>query len=26
LKDMNNIDGQDPWKAQTAQLGVGFVF
>jgi hypothetical protein len=26
LKDMNNIDGKDPWKAQTAQLGVGFVF
>jgi hypothetical protein len=26
LKDMNNIDNQDAWKAQTAQLGVGFVF
>jgi hypothetical protein len=26
LKDMNNIDGRDPWKSQTAQLGVGFVF
>lgn len=26
LKDMNNIDNQDPWKAQTAQIGVGFVF
>lgn len=26
LKDMNNIDNQDPWKVQTAQLGIGFVF
>jgi hypothetical protein len=26
LNDMNNIDGQDEWKAQTAQIGVGFVF
>lgn len=26
LNDMNNIDKQDPWKSQTAQLGVGFVF
>jgi hypothetical protein len=26
LKDMNNIDNQDAWKSQAAQLGVGFVF
>lgn len=26
LKEMNNIDNQDSWKSQTAQLGVGFVF
>lgn len=26
LKNMNNIDGKDEWKAQTAQIGVGFVF
>ncbi|HSK12472.1 MAG TPA: porin family protein [Phnomibacter sp.] len=26
LKNMNNIDDQDTWKAQTAQIGVGFVF
>jgi hypothetical protein len=26
LKDMNNIDNQDAWKSQTAQLGLGFVF
>lgn len=26
IKEMNNIDEQDPWKQQTLQLGVGFVF
>jgi hypothetical protein len=27
VKEMNNIDeSQDPWKQQTLQLGVGFVF
>lgn len=26
IKEMNNVDGQDPWKQQTIQLGVGFVF
>lgn len=26
LKDQNAIDGGNPWKRQTIQLGIGFVF
>lgn len=26
ISEQNNIDGRDPWKQQTIQLGVGFVF
>ena len=26
IKEQNNIDGRDPWKQQTIQLGLGFVF
>lgn len=26
LRELNDIDNQDSWRSQTAQLGVGFVF
>ncbi len=26
LKDINNFDGHEAWKAETAQIGIGFVF